>query len=294
MTTVKKTARHSKKTPENMRIAAITMARNDEFFLTRWIEYYGAQFGVENLYIYLDGLDQATPANAGAAHIEKLPHMPMSRAVGDKYRIGLLSDLAARLFADGYDIVIGCDTDEFLAVDPAAKKTLAQYLAAAAGRGYTSLSGLGLDIGQNMNTEKPLAPARPILSQRRYALLSTRYTKPVVLFRPARWGSGFHHVRGKNFHIDKNLYLLHFGAVDMNMLETKAARRGADWLAHLRRRGNGTINAVTTRPVRGSWAIGAARKIQTLVRPIYAMGKPSMMGIKWVVNIPHKLCATGI
>lgn len=36
------------------RIAAITMARNDEFFLNRWIKYYGEQIGTENLYIYLD------------------------------------------------------------------------------------------------------------------------------------------------------------------------------------------------------------------------------------------------
>ena len=56
------------------RIAAITMARNDEFFLNRWISYYGEQFGEENLYIYLDGLDQANPARAGRANITRLPH----------------------------------------------------------------------------------------------------------------------------------------------------------------------------------------------------------------------------
>ena len=56
------------------RIAVITMARNDEFFLSRWIQYYGNQVGTENLYIYLDGTDQETPENAGEAHITKLPH----------------------------------------------------------------------------------------------------------------------------------------------------------------------------------------------------------------------------
>ena len=50
-------------------IAAITMARNDTFFLSRWIEYYGREIGTENLYIYLDGTDQDIPENAGAAHI---------------------------------------------------------------------------------------------------------------------------------------------------------------------------------------------------------------------------------
>ena len=43
------------------KIAAITMARNDEFFLERWIKYYGDALGKDNLYIYLDGEDQTIP-----------------------------------------------------------------------------------------------------------------------------------------------------------------------------------------------------------------------------------------
>ena len=274
------------------RIAAITMARNDEFFLTRWIEYYGEQLGAENLYIYLDGTDQVVPKNAGAANIKKLPHIDMSRAVGDKYRIGLLSDLAADLFARGYDMVIGCDTDEFLIVDPKTKKSLAEYLSKLNIK--TSVSGLGLDVGQNMKCEKTLDIKKPLLAQRSYALLSTRYTKPVVLSRPARWGSGFHRVRHHNFHIDRNLYLLHFGAVDMEMLTTKAAARGTDWLNHLKRRGNGTINAATNLPARDEKALRTARIMQTIFRPIYALGKPGMLGIKRVVKIPKRFAKSRV
>ena len=40
---------------KNKKICAITMARDDEFFLSRWIAYYGKQFGTENLYVLLDG-----------------------------------------------------------------------------------------------------------------------------------------------------------------------------------------------------------------------------------------------
>ncbi len=274
------------------RIPAITMARNDDFFLSRWIEYYGAQIGTENLYIYLDGTDQNVPKNAGNAHVKKLPHTDMSRAAGDKYRINLMSDLAADLFARGYDIVIGCDCDEFLVVDPETQMSLAEYLSNNAR--HKTISGLGLDVGQNMRMEKSLDPVQPILAQRQYALLSTRYTKPVVLTHPARWGSGFHSVKSHNFHIDKNLYLLHFGAVDMDMLVTKAAARGPDWVAHLRRRGNGTINLVTNKTTRGNGAIAAARILQHIARPIYAWDKPGMLGLKWVVKIPSRLRTTGI
>lgn len=273
------------------KIAAITMARNDEFFLTRWIKYYGEMIGTENLYIYLDGTDQKIPKNAGTANITKLPHTDMTRSVGDKYRIGLINDLAKKLLKT-YDIVIGCDCDEFLIVDPAANKNLAEYLSEL--KIKNTVSGLGLDIGQNMKMEQTLDITKPILEQREYALLSTRYTKPVVKNAPLDWGSGFHSISGHNFHIDKNLYLLHFGAVDMQMLEHKAASRGPDWLNHLRRRGNGTINAVTNLPAHDEKWMKYARIIQTFARPIYAFDKPGMFGIQRVVKIPARFKNSGV
>ncbi len=267
------------------RIAAITMARNDEFFLSRWIKYYGQELGYENLYIYLDGLDQTIPENAGASHVTKLPHTDMSRAAGDKYRIGLMSDLAKKLFQE-YDIVIGCDCDEFLIIDPDLGISLREYLSNK--KINTTLSGLGLDVGQHMKHEKPLDTTKSFLSQREYAFISTRYTKPVVLNEPVTWGSGFHRVKNHNFHIDKNLYLLHFGAVDMDMLIAKAAKRGEDWVNHLKRRGNGTINDVTNRPARGERWIKIARNIQRFIRAPYAINKPNMLGLKVVVKIPER------
>lgn len=273
------------------RIAVITMARNDTFFLSRWIEYYGKQFGAENLYIYLDGLDQEVPENAANTHVKKMPHTDMSRAAGDKYRIGLMSDLAGELLKT-YDIVIGCDCDEFLMVDPACGVSLGQYLSDK--KINTTLSGLGLDVGQNMKTEVALDTSKPFLAQRSYALLSTRYTKPVVINRSVRWGSGFHSVNGHNFHIDNNLYLLHFGAVDMDMLLSKAAARGPDWVNHLKRRGNGTINDVSQRRARGEGWMQIARVMQRIFRPIYALDKPGMLGIKCVVKIPERFQKSGI
>lgn len=272
-------------------IAAITMARNDTFFLSRWIEYYGREIGTENLYIYLDGTDQDIPENAGAAHITKLPHTDMSRSAGDKYRIGKMSDLANELLKK-YDIVIGCDCDEFLIVDPALNTSLAKYLSNT--EIHTTLSGLGLDVGQHLTHEKPLDSSKPFLAQRAYALLSTRYTKPVVINRPVRWGSGFHSINGHNFHIDPNLYLLHFGAVDMEMLVAKAASRGPDWVNHLKRRGNGTINDVTNRPAHGERWLKIARVMQRIFRPIYAWDKPGMLGIKRVVKIPNRFIKSGV
>jgi hypothetical protein len=267
------------------KIAAITMARNDEFFLSRWVKYYGNELGHENLYIILDGLDQTTPNNAKNANIIKLPHTDMSRIAGDKYRIKKISEYAKELFKN-YDIIIGCDSDEFLVVDPRLKKSLREYLSNL--KINTSVSGLGLDIGQHLTKESVLDKRKPILNQREYALLSTRYTKPVVLNKPLNWGSGFHSIRGHNFHIDKNLYLLHFGAADMKILIDKAKKRGPDWVNHLRRRGNGTMNIITKKHAHSESIIKIVRTMQRIFRPIYAMDKPGMLGIKIVVKIPTR------
>jgi hypothetical protein len=273
------------------KICAITMCRDDEFFLTRWIAYYGKQLGTENLYILLDGIDQKIPENSGNVHITKLPHNPMSRSAGDKYRINKLSELAHELLKT-YDIVIGCDVDEFLIVDPKTKQTLPQYLSNK--KIHTTLSGLGLDVGQHLYVEAMLDKDAPFLEQREYALLSTRYTKPVVINKPVFWGSGFHSIKRHNFHIDKNLYLFHFGAIDMDMLEIKAKKRGADWLNHLKRRGNGTINTITkSKPKSEKW-LKIARVLQTYFRPIYALRKPAMFGLKIVVKIPNRFKKSGI
>ncbi|HOY47100.1 MAG TPA: glycosyltransferase family 2 protein [Alphaproteobacteria bacterium] len=274
------------------RIAAITMARNDEFFLNRWIAYYGRELGEENLYIYLDGLDQKIPSGAGNANITKLPHKEgLSRSQGDKYRISLLSNLAKNLFLNGYDIVIGCDTDEFLVVDPNTKKSLAQYLSDK--KINTPISGLGLDVGQDLNAEDQLDLEKPLLQQREFALLSTRYTKPVVLGGIARWGSGFHCVKNNNFKIDKNLYLLHFGSVDYEMIRSKIGDRNPDWKKHLARRAQ-TIYIITRKKRRSEKFIKLARILQTWVRPIYAWNKPAQFGLKLVTKIPNKLKETGI
>ena len=43
------------------KICVLTMVRNDDFILCKWVDYYGRELGKENLYIYFDGEDQIIP-----------------------------------------------------------------------------------------------------------------------------------------------------------------------------------------------------------------------------------------
>ena len=271
------------------KIAAITMVRNDDFFLRKWVEYYGAQLGREHLYIYFDGLDQEIPAFCEGTCSERIAKLGTDVVSNDKARVAVMSARAAQLFAEGYELVIGTDADEFLAPDPALGLSLPAFLSGLKVRG--SVSALGLDVGQKLGEEGDLTADTPFLRQRHYAQLGTRYTKAAVLAAPLPWGSGFHRVRGHNFHIAKDLYLFHFGYADLRRIQERFQdpnRLALGWEKHLKKRSR-TIDLVTRRRALDfdSWT-RRARCLQHFLRPPYAWNKPAMLGLKRVVRIPDR------
>jgi len=269
-------------------ICAITMARNDTFFLSRWIAYYGGQIGEENLYIYLDGVDQPIPENAGKANIIHCERVAEHVIKAEKRRLGFLSDVAAQLLTK-YDIIIGVDADEFLVIDPRCGQSLAQYLSTI--KINPSVSGLGFDIGQHLTLEPTLDYSKPFLEQREYAYLSSRYTKPSVISKSVKWGSGFHRVKGHNFRIDPNLYLFHFGSVDMEMIRMRFQdkdRMATGREKHIQKRAK-TMHIITGKKAltNEKWLV-FARWFQTFVRPVFAWNKPSMAFFDFVVKVPER------
>lgn len=265
------------------------MVRNDDFFLRKWVEYYGTQLGKENLYIYFDGTDQIIPDFCEGTNAHLHEKIGTQLVAAEKGRLKFLSSQAAGLLGSGYDLVIGVDADEFLIVDPKLGKSLPQYLSEQ--KISTSLSGLGLDFGQKLGEEADISGASPFLEQRHYAQIGTRYTKPSVLAHPLRWGSGFHRIKGHNFHIAKDLYLFHFGYFDMKRIQDRfndKSRLAQGWEKHLKKRSR-TIRLVTNLKARDfdSWT-RFARCCQTVVRPPYAWNKPAMFELRIVVRIPER------
>jgi hypothetical protein len=157
------------------------------------------------------------------------------------------------------------------------------------------VSALGIDVGQDTNSEKTLDRELPFLQQRSYAVTSSRYTKPSILTRPLRWGSGFHRVKWHNFHIDKNLYMFHFGSVDRDMIMDRFKdndRMATGRAGHIKKRLR-TITLITHIVARSKYKDGdkwlpLARFIQKTLRPVYAYNKPSTFFKKTVIKIPSR------
>ncbi len=264
------------------------MARNDTLFVAKWIDYYGKQLGTENLFLVLDGHDQTLPHGHESINVIRVPHQQFGRLKGDRNRARLMSHFARALFFR-YDIIIAHDIDEFLVLDPNVNESLSEYLQRPVGS--ASLSGLGLDVGQHLEREPAIDLTRPFLEQRRYAHVSARYTKPVVALAPLTWGSGYHRVKGKNFNIDPNLYVFHFGMVDYNISKEKMGDTtllNAGWSGHLGRRYQLFHRIAKNDDIDGDAFFKTARRWQRFFRPFFSINKPGMPKGDQIIKIPER------
>lgn len=264
------------------------MVRNDDFYLRKWVEHYGKEFGRENLYVIFDGSDQKIPDFCAGVNISVRERVAGTVTEGDGRRISILNGKAKELLG-AYDIVVGTDADEYIVADPLAAASLAEYLSTAEIPG--SLSPLGIDLGQRIGEEGDIDPERPFLNQRRYGVIETRYTKASIINAPLTWGRGFHRIKGENLHIAKDLYLFHCGYFDLGRIKARFEdkdRLSDGWERHLKKRSR-TITMVTGSPARDfdRWT-AAARRIQTFIRPPYAWNKPAMFSLNIVVRIPDR------
>lgn len=270
------------------KICALTMVRNDDFFLRRWVDYYSAHLGAENIYVYFDGEDQKVPEFCCDVNVCVRPRVAGQVAAADRGRIDFLSSQASELLRR-YDMVIGTDVDEFLVVDPLIGNSLVEFLSSLPDR--VSYSGLGIDVGQHLERESTIVDDMKFLEQRSFAQLSTRYSKSSVITQPVAWGSGFHRVRKRNFHIVKGLYLFHFGCVDMKRLEAKFTdpdKVATGWSRHLKKRAQTIFNVTEGKARVWEKCIDMARFVQNHVRPFYAWNKPAMFNLKIIVRIPDR------
>ena len=188
-----------------------------------------------------------------------------------------------------YEIVLAMDIDEFLTVDPFQKISLKDYLS----RDFksSSLSALGLDVGQHPSIEKPIDLSKPFLSQRAFAQVSDRYTKPIITFKPLQWGSGFHRIKWKNFTIDNNLFLFHFGLVDLANAKKNIQNKqllSLGWKGHFDRRFQLYEIIKTQNAQEGDYFFKKARIFFATKRKWYAWNKPAPLKENALVRIPKR------
>jgi hypothetical protein len=188
--------------------AAVTMVRDDLFFLRRWISHYGGLFGRENLYIVNHGHGAAVAAEAEGCNLVGIPQGDVSQF--DKQRWRLLNGIVNGLLPYFTHVIVG-DVDELVVLDPATGQDLAGWLAAQP-RGSV-LTPLCLELVHDRATEtETIGPH--ILGPRRYARTLLKYCKPCVISTQTHLSRGGHFASEPRLSCPDPLYLFHLKYCD--------------------------------------------------------------------------------
>jgi len=202
--------------------AAVTMVRDDLFFLEIWLHHYGRALGRENCHVIAHGRDPRVMEMAQGCNVIGIPEG--DPAAFDIQRWKLLNNLVAGLRNYHRHVIVG-DVDELVVVDPEAGMGLADYLAGApAGRVYTPL---GLELLHRPDLEPdPVAPGR-ILGPRRHVRVALHYAKPCVLSTATKIARGGHYTQYRKLFAPAPLYLFHLKFADLAAYAEAMDRRNA-------------------------------------------------------------------
>lgn len=206
---------------EPLRIGALTFCRDEGRMLPLWLRYYGGQLGTENLYVVDD--------NSEDGSTDDLPcdvlHIPPIR--GGKFnstRMNILGHLG-RALMELYDVLVFCDTDEFIVPDPDRWGSLREYVEARSeDPEITGVASLGFNVVHNVGAEPPLDLGQPLLGQRRLAKFLPLMCKPAIKWVPAHWSAGTHGLRAP-YTVDPDLWMFHMKFGDRDHLQEAADHR---------------------------------------------------------------------
>ena len=202
-------------------VAAVTMVRDDAFFLKAWLRHYGEMFGRENCYVVNHGRGQEVSDLAQGCNVIGIPGDPHRKF--DIKRWSLLNNLVGGLRRYYRHVIVG-DVDELVVVDPDAGVNLRQWLQTAAeGRIYTPV---GLEVIHRIDIEQEPVTDR-ILGPRRHVRLAPHYSKPCVVSAPAKLSRGGHFAQYDKLHAPDALYLMHLKWCDFDAYVQAMDRRNA-------------------------------------------------------------------
>ncbi len=199
--------------------AALTMVRDDAFFLKAWLRHYGETFGRENCYIVNHGRgDEVTRLSKGC-NIIGIPGDPHPNF--DMKRWRMMNNFVQGLRCYYTHVVVG-DVDELVVVDPATGGNLLDYLRAAKGRQV--LTPLGLEVIHRIDRE-PDEIVDKIIGPRRHVRLAPHYSKPCIISHGTKIARGGHFTQYDQLIAPDDLYLFHLKYCDFgNYVATMNAR----------------------------------------------------------------------
>ena len=188
--------------------AALTMVRDDAFFLKAWLRHYGEMLGRENCYIVNHGRGEAVAQLAQGCNVIGIPGDPHPNF--DMKRWRMLNNFVQGLRCYYNHVIVG-DVDELVVVDPSEGTSLLDWLAKAKLR--RNVTPLGLEVIHRIDIEDATI-ADQIIGPRRHVRLAPHYSKPCLVSSGAKIARGGHFTQYEQLHTPEELYLFHLKFCD--------------------------------------------------------------------------------
>ncbi|MDF1726158.1 MAG: glycosyltransferase family 2 protein, partial [Sulfitobacter sp.] len=201
------------------KVAVLTTVRDDDWFLKKWVDYYGGFFGREALYVINHGNQESVREIAAGANLFAIPDT--QRVAFNPLRWRTQNFLLSAL-RQWYDHVIVCDVDEFIVIDPASGDDLGSYMMKAKKRRVRT--AIGLEVLHLPGQEKE-GVETSILGPRRHAQLSHWYCKPCIISRRTKLSRGGHYCSWEGIELPEPLYLFHMKFCDFDLYADTLDRR---------------------------------------------------------------------
>ncbi|MBY4893068.1 hypothetical protein KUL25_09860 [Rhodobacteraceae bacterium N5(2021)] len=203
---------------------ALTHVRHEDFFLQKWIDYYGPIVGGrENLYVVIDGDDWEPKVDLTGITTEVLLDAPRRRIKNDRFMAKKMSSRANTLRKQ-YEFVIRGDVDEYVAIDPDSGLDWPDAMFELGDDGY--IFALGCDMVQSPDETAPVDRTKPILGQRQAGFIADRYSKPFVISRWSNWAGGAHRLLNRDVKISNHFVLFHLALADETLAQERMEARG--------------------------------------------------------------------
>ena len=204
-------------------LGALTMVYKDYDLLERWYNYYKAQIGAENIFIYSHGNDPKHREIAPDANVMNVPR-DESFTLFEVSRWRMMGFFASAML-EFYQYMIVSDVDEFVIADPKTGGNVAEYIQKHYNgpKAPKNISPLGLEIVHVPDQEpEPIVAGSNVLSRRRFFRPSRNYSKPCIVGGPVSFGPGGHRNTLGPRHMPDDLYLVHLKFYDLPTVENRA------------------------------------------------------------------------
>lgn len=250
---------------------ALTHVRHEGFFLSKWIDHYGAIVGRQNLYVVIDGDDWEPDVDLTGISVEIVTGAPRQRIRNDRW---IAKELSARANAlrKRYAHVIRGDVDEYVVIDPDSGLDWPDAFGELGDQGY--IFAMGVDMVQSATETVPLDRTAKVLGQRCHGYMADRYSKPFVISRWNNWAGGAHRLLNRDVRLSRHFFLFHMALADRDIAHERLAARGgltqhASFVEHQTQR----LGAVGTADIPVDWA--EALSIAHRDFPVEADGSPA-------------------